>query len=77
MSKNFKLNRAGVRELMRSQEMQNLLQEKASQIRGRCGDGYEQDMVVGKNRVNVMVWAESAQAKQENSQNNTILKAVR
>jgi phage-related protein len=77
MSKTFKLNRAGVRQLMQSTEMQAVLQEKASQIAARCGDGYEQDIMVGRNRANAQVWAETSQAKRDNSKNNTILKAVR
>ena len=77
MSKNFKLNRAGVRQLMQSQEMQAVLQEKASQITARCGDGYERDVMVGKNRANAMVRASTDAAKRDNSKNNTILKAVR
>lgn len=77
MSKNFKLNRSGVRELMQSREMQKVLQEKAGQIRARCGEGYEQDAAVGKNRANAMVRAATFAAKRDNSENNTILKAVR
>jgi phage-related protein len=78
MSKNkFKLNRAGVRELMQSQEMQKVLKEKADGIKARCGDGYEQDMLVGKNRANAMVWADTPKAISDNSENNTILKAVK
>jgi len=73
----FKLNRAGVRELLQSNEMQQLLSSLATNIKSRCGSGYEQDIHVGENRANAMVWAESPQAKRENSENNTILKAVR
>jgi len=73
----FKLNRAGVKELMKSPEMQSILTQKAAGIRNRCGDGFGQDIRVGKNRANAMVWAETPKAKQENSENNTILKAVR
>lgn len=74
---NFKLNRSGVAQLMKSAEMQAVLKEKASAIKNRCGDGYEQDVFVGKNRANAMVSAESAKAKSDNFKNNTILKAVR
>lgn len=77
MSKNFKINRAGVRELLKSEEMQAILREKATDIKNRCGDGYESDHHVGKNRANAMVWASSAKARKDNSENNTILKAVR
>jgi len=73
----FELNRAGVKELMQSEEMQSILKEYATGIRNRCGEGYEQDIYIGKNRANAMVWPETFQAKRDNLKNNTILKAVR
>ena len=73
----FKLNYAGVGQLLKSAEMQNVLEEKATAIKNRCGDGYEQDIYVGKNRANAMVFAETFEAKRDNMKNNTILKAVR
>ena len=75
--KTFKLNRKGVAELLKSAEMQEVLTEYATGIRNRCGDGYTQDIYVGKNRANAMVSAETYQAKRDNLKNNTILKAVR
>lgn len=80
MSKNkirVELNRAAVRELLKSEEMKNLLTQKASEILQRCGDGYEQDFYVGKNRGNAMVWAATSAARKDNLANNTILKAVK
>lgn len=73
----FKLNRSGVADLMKSAEMQGVLEDHATAIRNRCGDGYEQDIYVGKNRANAMVAATSYKAKKDNSKNNTLLKAVR
>ena len=73
----FKLNSDGVRELLKSQGMQSVLNEKATGIKNRCGEGYTQDVYVGKNRANAMVKAETYQAKRDNLKNNTILKAVR
>ena len=73
----FKLNRKGVSELMKSAEMQEVLKGYATGIRNRCGDGYEQDIHVGKNRANAMVSASTYQAKADNMRNNTILKAVK
>lgn len=73
----FKLDRKGVSELMKSGVMQLILREKAAGIKGRCGDGYEQDIHVGRNRANAMVYAKSNKAKRDNSKNNTLLKAVR
>ncbi|MQW23889.1 MULTISPECIES: hypothetical protein [unclassified Lactococcus] len=78
MAKNlFKVNRSGIRALLKSPEMQVILEAKASAVRKRCGEGYAQDIHVGKNRANAMVYAETYQAKKENYKNNTILKAVR
>lgn len=73
----FKLNRSGVRELMKSAEMQSVLTNYASNIRNRCGNGYEQDIYVGSNRANAMVSAATVKAKRDNKKNNTLLKAVR
>ena len=77
MSKKFELNRKGVAELMKSKEMQGILTEYASGVKNRCGDGYTQDIYVGKNRANAMVSAETREALSDNIKNNTILKAVR
>jgi len=78
MSKiDFKLNRSGVAALMKSGNMQSVLKKHASGIKSRAGAGYEQDMYVGKNRANAMVWASSYEAKKDNLENNTILKSVR
>ncbi|HEL2623491.1 TPA: hypothetical protein TZ822_001784 [Streptococcus suis] len=76
-SMKFKLNRAGVRELMKSPEMQAVLTEKANAIRNRAGYGYESDIYVGKTRANAMVYADSFQAKRDNKKHNTLLKAVK
>ncbi len=73
----FKLNPAGVRDLLKSPEMQAVLTEKANGIRNRAGDGYASDIYVGKNRANAMVYADSIKAKRDNKKNNTLLKAVK
>lgn len=79
MAKNkFKLNYKGVGELLKSEAMQTVLNEYATNIKNRCGDdGYEQDIYVGKTRANAMVSATTYQAKKDNLENNTLLKAVR
>lgn len=73
----FQLNRKGVAELMKSKEMQGILTEYASGVKNRCGDGYTQDIYVGKNRANAKVSAKTREALSDNMKNNTILKAVR
>ena len=71
------INSQAVRDLLQGAEIQAILSETASAIQSRCGDGYEQDLYIGKTRANAMVWASSIPAKLDNSRNNTILKALR
>lgn len=73
----FELNSKGVGDLLKSAEMQSILDQKASEIRNRAGIGYEHDVQVNPGRAHAMVWAETYQAKKDNSQNNTLLKAVK
>lgn len=73
----FKLNRAGVRELMKSDAMMGICKDYANSAKQRLGDGYEVDSHVGTNRVNAMIYATWYQTKKENSDNNVILKALR
>ena len=72
----FKLNRSGVAALMKSGNMQKILSNHATSIKNRSGTGYEQDIHVGKNRANARVWA-GPSAKQDNLENNTLLKSVK
>ncbi len=73
----FELNRAGVRELLLSAEMENCVSTYANKALGRLGAGYEADTYKGKNRVNAQVTAVTYQAKKENSKTNSILKSLR
>ena len=73
----FELDRKGVADLMKSGDMQKVLKGYATGIRNRSGAGYEQDIHVGKNRANARVWADTSQAKKDNSDNNTLLKSVK
>ena len=70
----FKLNRQGVRELLRSEEMMAVCRSHADAARSRLGEGYE--VTTGKNRVNASVFAATAEARRENAAHNSILKAV-
>lgn len=78
MSSNFKfeLNRAGVLELLKSEEARNVCKSYADRAAQSLGDGYVVTTHSGRTRVNASVYAESAAAKAENNEHNTILKAV-
>lgn len=77
MLKNFKINKQGVSELMKSTPMQSVLSKKTKAIAARCGSGYETDIYIGKTRANASVGAKTKKAKRDNYKNNTLLKAVR
>lgn len=72
----FKLDRAGVRQLMKSDEMQAAVKAETDAAVSSLGSGYEADTHKGKTRVNASVYAVTKAAKRENLSHNTILKAV-
>ncbi len=72
----FELNRAGVRELLRSSEIQAVLEAEAAARAAALGDGYTVNTMVGQNRVNVRIVAESREAREENLRDNTLLTAI-
>lgn len=74
--KTFELDRKGVRELLRSDEMKQAVKAEADAAVASLGAGYEADTHTGKNRVNASVYAVTSVAKRENLSQNTILKAV-
>lgn len=72
----IKLNTEGVRELLRSPEMKGICENYANRAIQRLGEGYVVTSMTGKNRANASIFAESFDAKRENMENNTILKAL-
>ena len=71
------LNSAGVREMLKSPEMQALLLERANEIAARAGEGYTTDVFAGKTRANASVFANTPEAIRDNLDNDTLLKALR
>ena len=72
----FELNPDGVRELLQGSEMQDLITSYASDVASIAGDGYEADVIVGKNRVVGHIKAVTKEARQDNEENNTLLRAI-
>ena len=70
------LNREGVRRLLQSSEMMAICEEHANKALNSLGSGYTVTTMTGKNRVNASIYAESHEAKRDNMENNTILKAL-
>lgn len=72
----FKLNSAGVKQLLKSAEMQAGIMQIANQAVSRLGDGYVAEQRSYPERTGAAVKAESFRARKENLKMNTILKAV-
>lgn len=71
------IDSAAVRDLLRSQEMMAICEEKANKALATLGSGYTVTTMTGKNRVNASIFAETYEAKRDNLKNNSILKALR
>ena len=73
----IKLNSEGVKELLKSAEIMTECRSHAAEMAATLGaDDYEVSEYVGTNRVNVSVRAKTEKARQDNLDNNTMLKAV-
>ncbi len=78
MSDKFKfvLNRNGVRSLLKSVNMINVLESEANEMLARLGPGHEKTYHMGSNRPNFSVATRSKKAAENNLDNNTMIKAV-
>lgn len=72
--KKFELNRAGVRQLLRSQEVAQMLLAEAE---ARCPEGCEADVRVGRNRVTARIKTVTAAAYWDERKNHTLSEAIR
>ena len=73
----FKLNLKGLNELMKSSEMQAILDDAAAKIAGASGEGYEVEAAHPISFVGIAaVHASSAAARRDNDKNNTLQKAA-
>lgn len=70
------LNSEGIRAMLTSSEMMSVCRGYAEEINATMGAGYEVSEYTGASRVNVSVNAVSEEAKQDNLDNNSLLKAV-
>ena len=72
----IELNSSGIRQLLKSEEMGQMLKQQAEQVRARCGSGYSTDLYQASSRVIAGVFAKTAEAAKQNSRENTLLKAL-
>lgn len=67
---------SGMNELRNSEEMKQVLQEYASQVSKRAGDGYTSSVKSAPTRAVATVRADSPKAVRDNFKNNTLLRAL-
>ena len=72
-----KLNRAGVRALLKSEQMAAVCRQYASRVVQRAGTGYEMQQRSYPERNGYVVRAAYYMARTDNLDNNTLEKAVR
>ena len=73
----FKLNLKGLNELMKSEEMQNILEEKGKQVANNAGKEYASRVHLASFVAIANVYPDSKDAAKDNYENNTLLKALR
>ena len=73
----FTLNPSGVSALLKSGEMQGLLQEKGQAVAERAGDGFELTVSPGQKRANATISTTNIKSRKKNAKDNTLLKALR
>lgn len=72
----FVLDKKGVRELLKSAEIQQECMKYAYAAAGRCGEGYAVESRNYPERSGAAVRADTYKARKDNLKNNTLLKAV-
>jgi len=71
------MNDAGVRNLLKGSEISGLVIEKAADIASRCGNGYVAAAPHSSaSRTIVNIYPETAEARQDNYDNNTLKKEL-
>jgi hypothetical protein len=73
----FKLNYEGVGKLLKSEFIRNELQRHVNDTLSSLGPGYIGEVYTEKTRCVGEVRASSFEAKKDNSENNSLLKALR
>lgn len=72
----FMLNEDGVAELMKSSEMQSLLDQLGAMKAAQAGNGYSYAVHVHENRAVTNIFPNDAESAHDNYENNTLLKII-
>lgn len=72
----FELNEEGVADLMKSDEMQSLLDQLGAMKASQAGTGYGYAVHVHENRAVANIFPNDAESAHDNYENNTLLKII-
>ena len=70
------LNSDGIRELLKSDEIMEVLRSQARKVMSGLNSGYAMSEYKGKTRGNVSIYANTKEAYKDNLENNTLLKVA-
>lgn len=73
----IELNSKNINAFLRSAQMKEMISERAADIASRCGSGYEYRIHDSGQRIIANVYPATDEARQDNLDNNTVLKALR
>ena len=73
----FTLNRQGVKELLQSGEMRNILSAEASRKASQAGTGYSSEVHIAQKRAYANIFPNTKEAAHDNYENNTLEKVIR
>lgn len=73
----FELNSDGVKALLKSAEMQSILESYGEQKAMQAGEGYAATVHVGQKRAYCNVYPDTQEAVNDNLTNNTLEKVIR
>lgn len=71
-----KIDKAGVGELLRSEEVVAMLRGVAESRAAKLPAGYGVNVYIGRNRANAEIRAETNEAWRDNVENNTLVRVI-
>lgn len=75
MTVRMRLNRAGIRALLRSDEIADDLERRGRQIAAAAGPGHEVERWAGRNRARITVRTATADARADEAEHRTLSRA--
>lgn len=71
------LESSNINAFLRSEAMKSMLEERAAQVAAAAGEGYTYRTHDSGQRIIATIYAETDEARKDNLENNTLLKALK